>query len=83
MKVNINNLVKFSNYLADNARKISLRYYKRKIKIVSKNSQDFDPVTIADIKIQKELNKLINLHYPDHSVLGEEASVIKKSKYEW
>ncbi len=83
MKVNINNLVKFSNYLADNARKISLRYYKRKIKIVSKNSQDFDPVTIADIKIQKVLNKLINLHYPDHSVLGEEASVIKKSKYEW
>ncbi len=83
MSEKISNLVKFSNFLADNARKISLRYFKKRLKIMSKEKNSFDPVTIADITIQKKINKLINYHYPDHSILGEEESVIKESDYEW
>ncbi len=83
MSVKINKLVNFSNFLADEARKISLQYYKKKIKIESKLDKGFDPVTIADIKIQNKLNRLISKYYPDHSVLGEEASNIKESPYEW
>ena len=83
MSESILNLLKFSNFLADNARKISLKYFKKKIEIISKNKQIFDPVTIADIAIQKKINKLINQYYPRHSVLGEEESIIKESIYEW
>ena len=32
---------------------------------------------------KKKINKLINSYYPDHSILGEEESIIKKSDYEW
>ena len=83
MPEKISKLIKFSNFLADNARKISLKYFKKKLKIISKEKNLFDPVTIADITIQRKINKLINLYYPDHSILGEEESIIKDSDYEW
>ena len=83
MGADINKFVKFANYLADEARKISLFYFKKKIKITSKNKKIFDPVTIADISVQKKINKLIKDKYPDHSILGEEFSVKKISNFEW
>ena len=83
MPENIIKLLEFSNFLADNARKISLKYFKKKLKIISKEKNIFDPVTIADITIQKKINRLISNRYPDHSILGEEESIIKKSDYEW
>ena len=83
MSENIRKLNKFGNYLADEARKISLYYFKKKIKIVSKQDEYFDPVTIADINIQEKLHKLIEKNYPQHSMLGEEESIIKDSEYEW
>ena len=83
MSENIRKLNKFGNYLADEARKISLYYFKKKIKIVSKQDEYFDPVTVADISIQKKLHKLIEKNYPLHSMIGEEESIIKDSKYEW
>ena len=83
MPEKISKLLEFSNFLADNARKISLKYFKKKLKIISKERNIFDPVTIADITIQKKINKLINQYYPNHSILGEEESIIKESDYEW
>ena len=62
----------FAQKLADTAREISLYYFK-KIKIISKNADSFDPVTIADIKIQK-INQIILNNYPNHSIIGEEES---------
>jgi len=83
MTKNIIELLEFSNFLADNARKISLKYFKKKLKIISKEKNIFDPVTIADITIQKKINRLISNRYPDHSILGEEESIIRESDYEW
>ncbi len=83
MPEKIRELVNFSNFLADEARKISLSFYKKKINVVSKMEKEFDPVTIADIKIQKKLNSLISKYYPSHSVVGEEESNIKESPFEW
>ena len=82
-KINIRNFVKFANYLADEARIISLDMYKKKIKTISKNKSYFDPVTVADIKIQKKLNKIIKVKFPKHSILGEEESFKNDSEYEW
>ena len=83
MSEKIIKLLNFSNFLADEARKISLKYYKKKINVVSKLDKEFDPVTNADIKIQKKLNNLVSKYYPSHSVVGEEASNIKSSPFEW
>ncbi len=84
MADNINKLVKFSIFLADEAKKISMYYFKKKIQTRSKSKINFDPVTIADIKIQKKINNLINQFYPSHSVLGEEESIkTYGSEFEW
>tara|TARA_Y100000748_G_scaffold269245_1_gene241259 strand:+ start:1709 stop:2509 length:801 start_codon:yes stop_codon:yes gene_type:complete len=83
MEENIKFLNQFANYLADEAKKISLFYFKKKIKINNKNKKDFDPVTAADIEVQRKINTLINKQFPNHSILGEENSIIKNSEYEW
>tara|TARA_X000000368_G_scaffold43001_1_gene30991 strand:- start:18 stop:818 length:801 start_codon:yes stop_codon:yes gene_type:complete len=83
MEKNIRFLNRFANHLADEARKISMFYFKKKITINNKNKKDFDPVTAADIGVQKKINSLINKQFPDHSILGEEDSMIQKSNYEW
>tara|TARA_B100000686_G_C16528121_1_gene830852 strand:- start:78 stop:878 length:801 start_codon:yes stop_codon:yes gene_type:complete len=83
MEKNIKFLNKFANHLADEARKISMFYFKKKIKIDNKNKKDFDPVTAADIRVQKKINTLINKQFPNHSILGEEDSIMKNSTYEW
>ena len=74
---------KFANELANEARKISLKYFKKKLVIKNKLKNGFDPVTYVDTKIQSQLNKKILRSYPNHSILGEEESFIKKSKFEW
>ena len=83
MHIKINELVIFSNKLADEARLISLKYFKKKIKVNNKRKNGFDPITIADTEIQKKINKLILKKYPDHSILGEEESFIKNGDFEW
>ena len=72
----IKNFVEFSLNLADTARQISLFHFK-KIKVINKDKVNFDPVTTADIKIQKKLNQIILETFPNHSIFGEEESFIK------
>ncbi len=83
MKQDILNFVKIGNHIADESRNISLSYFKKKLKVQSKDVKGFDPVTIADVNIQKKINKMISINFPDHSVIGEEASIKKTSDYEW
>ena len=83
MKETILNFVKIGNHIADEARKISLKYYKKKLNVQSKDLRNYDPVTNADISIQKKINKIISINFPSHSVLGEEESIKKDSDYEW
>ena len=83
MKKGIKKFLDFSNMLADEARLISLKYFKKKIRIKNKEKYSFDPVTVADVKIQKKLNHLILKDFPDHSIIGEEETHSKNSTYEW
>lgn len=83
MNTDIRKLHKFAIYLADEARNISLYHFKKRIDVKSKKIGSFDPVTIADINIQKKLHKIIEKYYPSHSMLGEEESIIKNNPYEW
>ena len=77
MAKDLKKFVNFSNILADEARLISLKYFKRKIRVKNKKKNGFDPVTVADIKIQKKLNRLILKCFPDHSIIGEEDRLYK------
>ena len=54
---------KFANELANEARKISLKYFKKKLVIKNKLKNGFDPVTYVDTKIQSHLNKIILRSY--------------------
>ena len=83
MAKDIKKFIDFSNILADKARLISLKYFKKKIEIKNKKKNSFDPVTIADVKIQKKLNNLIQKNYPNHSIIGEEETFKKNNTYEW
>lgn len=83
MNNNISNFVKIGNFAADEARKISLKYFKKKLEIRSKDLDNFDPVTIADINVQNKINRIINKYFPEHSILGEENSIERISDYQW
>ena len=80
---NINEFLKFGNHLADNSRKISLNFFKKKFNINSKSNTKYDPVTEADISIQTYINSSIKKKFPDHSIVGEESSEIQDNVYEW
>ncbi len=50
----------------------------------SKSIREFDPVTYYDLKIQKELTKIILKKFPDHQVDGEEGkTVTRNKKFKW
>ncbi len=83
MKESIHNFAKVANYIADDARKISLSFFKKKLNIKSKDKKNFDPVTIADVKVQRKINETIKKYFPKHSILGEEASIENLSDYQW
>ena len=55
---NIKEFLKFGNHLADNSRKISLKFFNKQINIQSKSNIKFDPVTVADTSIQNYINNL-------------------------
>ena len=80
---NIREFLNFGNLLADNSRRISLKYFKKKLDVSSKSKKQFNPVTIADTSVQSYINTSINKRYPDHSIIGEEDNLIQKSIYEW
>jgi myo-inositol-1(or 4)-monophosphatase len=80
---NIREFLNFGNLLADNSRKISLKYFKKKLNVSSKSKKQFNPVTIADTSVQSYINSSINKKYPDHSIIGEESNLIQDSVYEW
>jgi len=80
---NIKEFLNFGNLLADNSRKISLKYFKKKLNVSSKSKKQFNPVTIADTSVQSYINSSINKKYPDHSIIGEESNLIQDSVYEW
>ena len=80
---NIREFLNFGNLLADNSAKISLKYFKKKITVSSKSKNRYNPVTIADTLIQSYINSSIKKKYPDHSIIGEENSLLQESNYEW
>jgi histidinol phosphatase-like enzyme (inositol monophosphatase family) len=61
---------RFAGELADTARTISGRYFRQPLKVEHKSADQ--PVTIADRETEAALRQLIQKHFPDHGIFGEE-----------
>ncbi|PIR44711.1 MAG: hypothetical protein COV10_03390 [Candidatus Vogelbacteria bacterium CG10_big_fil_rev_8_21_14_0_10_51_16] len=74
--------LKFAKELAVDAGEIALRYFSFTTETTWK--EDNTPLTKADTEINYLVVKRISEVYPDHSIYGEEKSVIKEgSSYTW
>ena len=60
----------FAEDLADAARPIAMRHFRRPLDVATKG--DGSPVTVADRGIEEVLRALIAERYPEHGIYGEE-----------
>ncbi len=70
LKYSINDLISFSNLLAEESAKITMSYFRKEIQIEDKS--DNTPVTIADKKAELKIREIINKKFPNHGILAEE-----------
>lgn len=73
-------LMEFAEFLADEARKVLVPYYRQQFAVEHK--EDLTPVTEVDRAVEKTMFNLIENHYPAHGVIGEEYGE-KKSEAEF
>jgi myo-inositol-1(or 4)-monophosphatase len=76
-------LIGFAEHLAQESGKLIMKYFATQVQVITK--EDLSPVTIADREAEALMRKLIESHYPDHQVLGEEDGLSGKAgaEYQW
>lgn len=75
---NLLKFVAFAHELADAAAAQSLPLFRAGIAVENKQqSGGFDPVTEADRNAEQAMRQLIEQHYPDHAIMGEEFGIKK------
>ena len=73
---NITEFSVFAGRLADAAAAVTLAQFRSKFTVDNKKTDgDFDPVTEADREAERAMRQLIEQHYPDHAIHGEEYGV--------
>ena len=60
----------FAHRLADASGDVLRRYFGQPVPVDAK--ADHSPVTIADRKAEQAIRELIQRHYPEHGIYGEE-----------
>ena len=79
---NLPELTKFANLLADASGAVIRKYYRNFGAIEAKG--DLSPVTIADKEAEQAIKQLINQHYPEHGIQGEEFGIEKAdASFKW
>ena len=72
-----NELLNVAHALADAARPIALRYFRKSGQNVeNKLIGDFDPVTVADREIERAMREILGRLRPDDGILGEEYGAV-------
>jgi inositol-phosphate phosphatase/L-galactose 1-phosphate phosphatase/histidinol-phosphatase len=75
-------LIRKANEMADLAREISVKNFRRELSL--SNKLDESPVSNIDIEIERTLYQFIAREFPDYGYLGEELGEIdKESPYKW
>ena len=66
-------LYSVAHALADAARPIALQYFRKSDQgLENKLDQGFDPVTLADKTIEREMRRILAARRPDDGIMGEE-----------
>jgi inositol-phosphate phosphatase / L-galactose 1-phosphate phosphatase / histidinol-phosphatase len=78
---NITDFVSLSHRLADMARPVARRYFRKVLDVEIKNN--FSPVTKADREIEALLRAEIEAVYPSHGIFGEEQGGSFDRAYTW
>ncbi len=68
----LKHLLAFAHQLADAAAAVTLPLFRNLPDVTNKLSDGFDPVTAADRDAEAAIRALIDTHYPQHAILGEE-----------
>lgn len=81
----VSTLLQFASKLADAAAKVTLEHFRAPIGVDNKlGDSGFDPVTQADQGAERAIRALLEEHFPDHDIFGEEYGRTNKgSDYEW
>ena len=75
-------LTDFALELAEASGPAILPHFRKNAEIENKNAADFDPVTAGDRDAEQVIRTMIEHHYPDHGIIGEEFGV-KQGWSEW
>ena len=76
------NVIALAHRMADASGEILRRCFRTTLNIESKS--DLSPVTMADREVEAALRKLIEMHYPEHGIIGEEfGNVRPQSPWQW
>jgi myo-inositol-1(or 4)-monophosphatase len=65
-------LTRFAIQLAEASASAILPYFRKNTEVAAKDGPVFDPVTEGDRAGERAIRALIEQHYPDHGILGEE-----------
>jgi len=68
----IDTYLSFMSVLGDAAAKVSLSYFRQPLSVDNKLEAGFDPVTAADQGAERAIRTLIEEHFPNHGIDGEE-----------
>jgi inositol-phosphate phosphatase/L-galactose 1-phosphate phosphatase/histidinol-phosphatase len=80
--IDLDAFLAFAQRLADAAGEAIRPYFRKPLAIVDK--ADLSPVTAADRQAEEMMRALIEAHYPEHGILGEEfGSVRDDAEYVW
>jgi inositol-phosphate phosphatase / L-galactose 1-phosphate phosphatase / histidinol-phosphatase len=72
----------FAQRLADAAGEVIRPYFRKPLAVVDK--ADLSPVTAADRQAEEMMRALIEAHYPEHGILGEEFGTVRDdAEYVW
>lgn len=79
-------LIEFANDLADAARLVITRHYRSNLAVSHKQSDmpRGQPVTDADRDAEQAMRGMIEAHYPDHGIVGEEHGTTNaNAEWQW
>ena len=78
----LNALVEFAGLLADEARRVTTKYFRTPV--AAEIKPDASPVSIADREVEAVIRSMIEEAYPDHGIFGEEEAPVRiDARYVW
>ncbi len=77
-----NRMLALAHRMADAAGEIIRRYWR--MPIIAQRKADASPVTLADREAEAAMRALIEAHYPDHGIIGEEFGNLREdAPFQW